>query len=158
MGQTFLRQRKAVLSPLLSVESHSSQLTPQRVLHQATKSLINLKQDCSSKGQINQKNEIFSLSLYLHQTLKRNILNEIWVKIFLPNPLQKDKYQNPSISKDFTKTLLKIAARWTGDYVTSMLVFRAEKRSAQASISTHPLLQAQCRLFCLLTAFFCVFL
>ena len=108
MGQTFLGQRKAVLSPLLSVESHSSQLTPQRVLHQATKSLINLKQDCSSKGQINQKNEIFSLSLYLHQTLKRNILNEIWVKIFLPNPLQKDKYQNPSISKDFTKTLLKL--------------------------------------------------
>ena len=149
MGQTFLGQRKAVLSPLLSVESHSSQLTPQRVLHQTTKILINLKQDCSFKGQINQKNEVFSLSLYLHQTLKRNILNEIWVKIFLPNPLQKDKYQNPSISKDL---------RWTGDYVTSMLVFRAEKRSAQASISTHPLLQAQCRLFCLLTAFFCVVL
>ena len=34
-----------------------------------------------------QKIEIFSLSLYLHQTLKRIILNEIWVKIFLPNPL-----------------------------------------------------------------------
>ena len=29
-----------------------------------------------------QKIEIFSLSLYLHQTLKRIILNEIWVKIF----------------------------------------------------------------------------
>ena len=26
-----------------------------------------------------------------------------------------------------------MAARWTGDYVTSLLVFRAEKRSAQAS-------------------------
>ena len=38
--------------------------------------------------------------------------------------------------------------------MTSMLVFRAEKRSAQTSISTHPSLQAQCRLFCLLTAFF----
>ena len=39
--------------------------------------------------------------------------------------------------------------------MTSMLVFRAEKRSAQASISTHPLLQAQCRLFCFVD---CVFL
>ena len=49
----------------------------------------------------------------------------------------------------------EIAARWTGDYVTSMLVLRAEKRSAQAS--THPLLQAQGGLFCLLTAFFVSF-
>ena len=29
----------------------------------------------------------FLLSLYLHQTLKRTILSEIWVKIFLPQPL-----------------------------------------------------------------------
>ena len=29
----------------------------------------------------------FLLSLYLHQTLKRNILSEIWVKIFLPKPI-----------------------------------------------------------------------
>ena len=41
-----------------------------------------------------------------------------------------------------------MAARWTGDYVTSMLDFSAEKRSAQAS--THPLSQAQGELFCLL--------
>ena len=40
-----------------------------------------------------------------------------------------------------------MAARWTGDYVTSMLVFRAEKRSAQAS--AHPLSQAQGGLFSL---------
>ena len=36
---------------------------------------------------MNQKIEIFSFSLFLHQTLKRTILNEIWVKIFLPKPL-----------------------------------------------------------------------
>ena len=42
-----------------------------------------------------------------------------------------------------------MAARCTGDYVTSMLVFRAEKRSAQAS--AYPLSQAQGGLFCLLT-------
>ena len=35
----------------------------------------------------------------------------------------------------------------------SMLVVRVEKRSAQAS--AHPLLQAQGRLFCLLTALVC---
>ena len=39
------------------------------------------------KGQMNQKMTYFLLSLYLHQTLKRNILSEIWVKIFLPKPL-----------------------------------------------------------------------
>ena len=44
-----------------------------------------------------------------------------------------------------------MAARWTGHYATSVLVFRAEKRSAQAS--AHLLSQAQCGLFCLLTAF-----
>ena len=38
--------------------------------------------------------------------------------------------------------------------MTSMLVFRVEKRSAQAS--GHPLSQAQGGLFFLLTAFFCV--
>ena len=36
--------------------------------------------------------------------------------------------------------------------MTSMLVFGAEKRSAQSS--AHPLLQAQGGLFCLSTAFF----
>ena len=40
------------------------------------------KQDFSFKGQMNRNIEIFCLSLYLHQTLKRTILNEIWVKIF----------------------------------------------------------------------------
>ena len=49
-----------------------------------------------------------------------------------------------------------MAARWTGRYVTSMLAFRAEKRSAQAS--AHPLSQAQGGLFCLFTAFVCVVL
>ena len=34
-----------------------------------------------------------------------------------------------------------MAAQWTGDYVTSVLVFRAGKRSAQAS--AHPLSQVQ---------------
>ena len=29
----------------------------------------------------------FLLSLYLHQTQKRTILSEIWVKIFLSKPL-----------------------------------------------------------------------
>ena len=38
--------------------------------------------------------------------------------------------------------------------MTSMLVFGAEKRSAQSS--AHPLLQAQGGLFCLSTAFFFV--
>ena len=57
---------------------------------------------------MNQKIEIFFLSLYLQQTLKRIILNETWVKIFLSDPLQIDKYQNPSIYKDFMKTLLKL--------------------------------------------------
>ena len=40
-----------------------------------------------------------------------------------------------------------MAARWTGDYVTSMLVSRAES-------SVHPLSQAQGRFFCSLTASF----
>ena len=84
-------------------------------------------------GQMNQKIEIFCLSLYPHQTLKRTVLNEIWGKIFFPSLYRKIKEQNPSISKGLTKTFLKFSARWTGDYVTSMLVFRAEKRSAQAS-------------------------
>ena len=38
-----------------------------------------------------KKLKYFLLSLYLHQTLKRTILSEIWVKIFLPKPLKKDK-------------------------------------------------------------------
>ena len=33
------------------------------------------------------KVKYFLLSLYLHQTLKRNIVKEIWVKIFLPKSL-----------------------------------------------------------------------
>ena len=44
-----------------------------------------------------------------------------------------------------------MAAQWTGDYVTSVLVFRAGKRSAQAS--AHPLSQAQGGFFCLLNEF-----
>ena len=47
----------------------------------------------------------------------------------------------------------EMAARWTGEYVTSMLVFRAEKRSVQAS--AHPLSQAYGGLFCLLSVFVC---
>ena len=40
------------------------------------------------KGQMNQKKlKYFLLSLYLHQTLKRTILSEIWVKIILLKPL-----------------------------------------------------------------------
>ena len=44
-----------------------------------------------------------------------------------------------------------MAAQRTGDYVTSVLVFRAGKRSAQAS--AHPLSQAQGGFFCLLNEF-----
>ena len=58
------------------------------------------------KGQMNQKIEIFSFPLYLHQTLKRTILSEIWVKIFRPI-YRKIKDQNPNISEDFAKTFLK---------------------------------------------------
>ena len=57
---------------------------------------------------MNQKIEIFSLSLYLHQTLKRTILNEIWVNIFFPSLYRRIKDQNPNISKDLTKTFLKL--------------------------------------------------
>ena len=48
------------------------------------------------------------------------------------------------------ESVSEMAARWIGDYLTSMLVFRAEKRSAHAS--AHPLSQTQGGLFCLLTA------
>ena len=34
-----------------------------------------------------KKMTYFLLSPYLHQTLKRTVLSEIWVKIFLPKPL-----------------------------------------------------------------------
>ena len=81
---------------------------------------------------MNQKIEIFSLSLYLHQTLKRTILNEIWVKIFRQE-LWKDKTSKSEHFQRLHENVSKIAARWSGDCVTSMLVFRAEKRSAQAS-------------------------
>ena len=90
---------------------------------------------------MNQKIEIFSLSLYLQQTLKRIILNETWVKIFLSDPLQIDKYQNPSIYKDFTKTFLKLPRDGLETTRHQCWSSGRKKRSAQAS--THPLLQAQ---------------
>ena len=34
-----------------------------------------------------KKLKYFLLPLYLHQTVKRTILSEVWVKIFLPKPL-----------------------------------------------------------------------
>ena len=39
------------------------------------------------KGQMNQKIEIFSFVTLPSPNTKRNILSEIWVKIFLPKPL-----------------------------------------------------------------------
>ena len=90
---------------------------------------------------MNQKIEIFSLSLYLQQTLKRIILNETWVKIFLSDPLQIDKYQNPSIYIDFTKTFLKLPRDGLETTRRQCWSSGRKKRSAQAS--THPLLQAQ---------------
>jgi len=43
------------------------------------------------KVKLTKKLKYFLLSLYLHQTLERTILGEIWVKIFLPKPLSEDK-------------------------------------------------------------------
>ena len=57
-------------------------------------------------------------------------------RFFFPSLYRKIKDQNRSISEDFTKTFLK----WPRDRLetmTSMLGFRAEKRSAQAC--AHPL-------------------
>ena len=90
---------------------------------------------------MSQKIEIFSLSLYLQQTLKRIILSETWVKIFLSDPLQIDKYQNASIYKDFTKTFLKLPRDGLETTRRQCWSSGRKKRSAQAS--THPLLQAQ---------------
>ena len=92
----------------------------------------------------------FLLPLYLYQTLKMTILSEIWVKSFLPKPLHKDKRSKSKHFRRLHENVSEMASRWTGDYVTSMLVFRAEKCSAQAS--AHPLSQAQGGFFCLLTA------
>ena len=39
------------------------------------------------KGQMNQKIEIISFVALPSPKLKRTILSEIWVKIFLPKPL-----------------------------------------------------------------------
>ena len=39
------------------------------------------------KGQMNQKNDIFSFVPLPSPNTKRTILSEIWVKIFLPKPL-----------------------------------------------------------------------
>ena len=77
-------------------------------------------------------------------------------KNFFPKPLKKDKRAKSEHFQRLDENVSEIAARRTGDYVTSMLVFRAEKRSAQAS--EHPLSQAQGGLFGLLTAFFGVVL
>ena len=92
---------------------------------------------CFLKVKWTNKLKYFLLSLYLHQTLKRTILSEIWVKIFLPKPFWKIKDQNPSISENFTKTVLT----WPRDRLETRRrqcwSFRAEKRSAQAS--AHPL-------------------
>ena len=62
----------------------------------------------------------FFLSLYLHQTLKRTILSEIWVNIFLPKPLQKDKRSKSEHFRRLHENVSEMAARWTGDYVTSI--------------------------------------
>ena len=56
-----------------------------------------------------KKLKYFLLSLYLHQTLNRTILIEIWVKIFLPKPLKKDKR---SKSDWFSNTSRKLF--WNG--------------------------------------------
>ena len=66
----------------------------------------------------------FVLSLYLHQTLKRTILSEIWVMNFFPKPLEKDKRSKSENFRRLNENVSEMAARWTGDYVTSKLVDR----------------------------------
>ena len=56
-------------------------------------------------------------------------------KIFFPNPLKKDKRAKSEHFQRLDENVSEIAARRTGDYVTSMLVFRAEKRSARKLLS-----------------------
>ena len=57
-------------------------------------------------------------------------------KNFFPKPLKKDKRAKSEHFQRLDENVSEIAARRTGDYVTSMLVFRAEKRSARKLLST----------------------
>ena len=62
------------------------------------------------KVKCTKKLKYFVLSLYLHQTLKRTILSEIWVKIFLPKPLEKDKRSKSEHFRRLHENVSEIAA------------------------------------------------
>ena len=63
------------------------------------------------KGQMNQKLRYFLLLLYLHQTLKRTILSEIWVKLFLSKPLEKVKKSKSEHLRSLHENVSQMAAR-----------------------------------------------
>ena len=94
------------------------------------------------KGQMNRKLKYFLLSPYRHQTLKRTILSETWVKTFLPNLYRKIKDPNPNISEDLTADGLETTWRqcWSSG------------RKNVSQTSANPLSHAQGALFFLLKA------
>ena len=67
------------------------------------------------KGQMNQKLGYFLLLLYLHQTLTRTIISEIWVKLFRSKPLEKVKRSKSEHFRSLHENVSQMAARLTGD-------------------------------------------
>ena len=98
---------------------------------------------------------LYSCFLHYINIWDQKVQNAVFYEAFLPITWIKSsagftkysKCMGSNVARDITIPLAirmvrcaEMAARWTGDYVTSMLVFRAEKRSVQAS--AHPLSQA----------------